>query len=139
MFANVCVSEGRGVCWARPPGVLCPPRLRLRLGHSCSKVEGVSPGVLGTRCRGGSVQQEPCSQSCTFPLAGDSRGQFSPASVSLPALLRPEEAASAREEAWSGSGKVALPLLAGDQAATWWPPWAPQSPPVLTPAFSWVG
>lgn len=47
--------------------------------------------------------------------------QVLPASVSPPALLRPE-CVSVGQKGVGLSWKAALPLLAGDQAATWWPP-----------------
>lgn len=90
--------------------------------------------------RGRKCAAEPCRQSYTSLLPGDSGEQFPPGSVSLPALLRPEEAAFAREGSWVWSEKVALALLAGDQTATWWPPWPCRAHlSCLQPARSWEG
>lgn len=54
--------------------------------------------------------------------------QVPPASVSLCALRRSEPAASAEEAGCGWPGETILPLLAEDEAATWWSSWGTAGP-----------
>lgn len=109
-------------------------------GHGCSKAEGTGSCTC--------LPQASFLQVSGTGVQGDSGEPVPALAPSLPSWLLPwaepvppasvsplQGPASTGKEAWSG--EATRPLLAEDQAATWWPP-TPAAPACLLQAPGWA-
>lgn len=109
-------------------------------GHDCSKAEGAGSCTC--------LPQASFLQVSGTGVQGDSGEPVPALAPSLPSWLLPwaepvppasvsplQGPASTGKEAWSG--EATRPLLAEDQAATWWPP-TPAAPACLLQAPGWA-